>query len=306
VQNFNLNIQTQVSQTTLVQVGYVGSLGRHLPVDLDINQPLIGTGAVRPLAQEYPTLGAINQLVTVANSGYNSLQAVLHQQLWKGLTANLNFTWSHAIDDASSATTPMNSYNLEADKGASTFDRRLLLTGFISYRVPRFAHFAPRLTDGWQLNALLTFASGTPINITTGQNTDGTGEQKDRVNLVGNPFANVPVLTGTQAVQYFNPAAFAKPATNSYGNLGRDALYGPGLGSVDFSLFKRIPIHEKVYAEFRAEIFNIFNRNNWANPTATFTSASFGELTSTLNGQSAPGIGFAEPRNTQLGLKLIF
>jgi hypothetical protein len=222
------------------------------------------------------------------------------------LTSNLNFTWSHAIDDASSATTPMNSYNLKADKGASTFDRRLLLTGFISYRVPRLAHFAPRLTDGWQLNALLTFASGMPINITTGQNSDGTGEQKDRVNLVGNPFANVPVLTGTQAVQYFNPAAFAKPATNSYGNLGRDALYGPGLGSVDFSLFKRIPIHERVYAEFRAEIFNIFNRNNWANPTATFTSASFGELTSTLNGQSAPGIGFAEPRNTQLGLKLIF
>ncbi len=60
---------------------------------------------------------------------------------------------------------------------------------------------------------------------------------EDRVNLVGDPHANVPVLTNTLAVQYFNPAAFAKPATGSFGNLGRDALYGPGFGSVNFSLF---------------------------------------------------------------------
>jgi Carboxypeptidase regulatory-like domain len=306
VQNFHLNIQTQLSKTTLLQVGYVGSLGRQLPVDLDINQPVIGTGGIRPLAQQYPMLSAINQTVEGANSAYNSMQTSVHQQFWNGLTANMNFTWSHAIDDASSATTPMNSYNLEADRGNSTFDEALVLTGFITYRVPQLAHFAPRLTNGWQLNSRITYDSGTPLNFKTGQNTDGTGEENDRDNLVGNPYANVPVLTGTQAVQYFNPAAFAIPAKNTYGNLGRDALYGPGFGSVDFSIFKRIPIHERVYAEFRAEIFNILNRTNWASPSTSITSASFGEMTQTKNGSSAPGLGFGEPRNTQLGLKLIF
>jgi len=124
--------------------------------------------------------------------------------------------------------------------------------------------------------------------------------------LIGNPYANVPVLTGTLAVQYFNPAAFAKPAAGTYGNLGRDALYGPGFGSVDFSMFKNIPIKENIHAQFRVEIFNLFNRTNWANPTTTFTSSSFGELTQTKNASSAPGLGFGEPRNVQLALKIIF
>jgi hypothetical protein len=108
-------------------------------------------------------------------------------------------------------------------------------------------------------------------------------------------------------VQYFNPAAFAKPATGTFGNLGRDALYGPGFGSVDFSLFKNFPIfRERVHGQFRVEIFNLTNRTNWANPTTTFTSSSFGELTNTKNATSAPGLGFGEPRNVQLALKVIF
>jgi hypothetical protein len=107
-------------------------------------------------------------------------------------------------------------------------------------------------------------------------------------------------------VQYFNPAAFSLPAMGTYGNLGRDALYGPGLGSVDFSIFKRTPITERIMSEFRVEILNLFNRTNWANPNVTFTSGSFGRLSSTRSGQSAPGLGFGEPRNVQLGLKIIF
>lgn len=152
----------------------------------------------------------------------------------------------------------------------------------------------------------MTFGSGQPVNITTGKNTDLTGENKDRVNLIGNPFANVPVLTGTLAQQYLNPAAFAVPLSGTYGNLGRDAIFGPGFGAVDFSIFKRTPITERIMTELRVEILNLFNRTNWANPTASFASASFGELTQTRNGSSAPGLGFGEPRNVQLGLKIIF
>ena len=75
---------------------------------------------------------------------------------------------------------------------------------------------------------------------------------------------------------------------------------------MDFSVFKTTPVTEKLRAEFRVEIFNLFNRTNYANPNTTFSSSSFGQITSTRNGGSAPGLGFGEPRNTQLGLRLIF
>jgi hypothetical protein len=202
-------------------------------------------------------------------------------------------------------TSPENSYNLRGDWAASTFDARAFTTSYLTYEVPK-SHFVPLLTNGWQVNSLVTFTTGSPINILAGSNVSGSGENKDRVDLVGNPYANIPVLTNTLAVQYFNPAAFAKPAAGTFGTLGRDALYGPGFGSVDFSLFKNIPIKERIHAQFRVEIFNLLNRTNWANPTATLTSSSFGELTNTKNAASAPGLGFGEPRNVQLALKIIF
>lgn len=302
VQNFNLNLQRQLTSSTLLQVGYVGSEGRKLAVILDINQPING---VRPYSGVYPNLTAINQLSSSGDSAFHSLQTSLRQQFWKGLSANVNFTWGRAMDDASSVTSPQNSFNLRGDWAPSTFDTRLYTTSYVTYEVPK-TKFVPLLTSGWQLNALLTFTSGNPINILAGSNVSGSGENKDRVNLVGDPYSNVAVLTNTLAVQYFNPAAFAKPAAGSFGNLGRDALYGPGFGSVDFSVFKNIPFNEKIRGQFRAEIFNLFNRTNWANPTATFTSSSFGELTQTKNAASAPGLGFGEPRNVQLALKIMF
>jgi hypothetical protein len=302
-QNFNFNIQTRITSSTLLQTGYVGTLGRRLALVENINQPING---VRPLAQQFPTLGSINMLKTAATSNYNSLQLSLHQQLWHGFSANINYTWSHSIDTASSVATPMNSYNLALDKGNSTFDTRQILTGFISYDAPQLGHFAPRLTKGWQFRTLITESSGSPINITDGKNVDGTGENKDRPNLIGDPFANVPVLTNTRAVQFFNPAAFQASGNGTYGNLGRDAIVGPSFGSVDFSVFKRTPITERIMSELRIETFNIFNVVNWANPNTNYSSGSFGQMTNTRNGSSAPGLGFGEPRNVQLALKLIF
>ena len=302
IQNFNLNIQRQLTSSTLLQVGYVGSAGRKLAVILDINQLI---GGVRPYAAQYPNLTAINQLNAAADSAFHSMQVSLRQKAWKGLSANVNFTWGHALDDASTVTSPANSYNLRGDWAGSTFDTRVYTTSYVSYETPK-TRVLPRLTSGWQANALVTFTSGNPINILAGSNVSGSGENKDRVNLVGDPFANVPVLTNTLAVQYFNPAAFAKPAAGSFGNLGRNSLYGPGFGSVDFSMFKTIPLTERMRLQMRAEVFNLLNRTNWANPTVTFTSSSFGQLTQTKNAASAPGLGFGEPRNVQLALKLVF
>ncbi len=306
VQNFNLNVQRQITSSTILQAGYVGSLGRKLSVMQDINQPING---VRPYAVSFPQLAAIDMINSIANSEYNSLQLQLRQSFWRGLTGTFNYTWGHAMDDDSDVrnTIPTNSYDLKDERGPSTFDIRQIVTSFVSYQLPQVGHFAPRLTKGWQVNSLFTFHGGSPLNLLAGTNRSGTGENRDRVDVVGDPFSGFSsTIPGSLAIQYFNKAAFATPAIGTFGDIGRNALYGPGFGSVDFSVFKKTSITERISAEFRVEIFNLLNRVNYANPNTTLSSSSFGQITSTRNAGSAPGLGFGEPRNTQLGLRLVF
>src|SRR4029077_1661408 len=119
----NLNIQRQLSSSTILQTAYVGSLGRKLPVLRDINQPI---GGVRPYAALYPTLATIDSVFSMTNSDYNSFQTQLRQSLYKGLTAMFNYTLGHAIDNTSDVrnTVPTNSYDLKNERGSSTFDIR--------------------------------------------------------------------------------------------------------------------------------------------------------------------------------------
>ena len=312
VQNFNLNVQRQLTTSTVLQVGYVGSLGHKLPILRNLNAPIPGTtGSVqsrRPYSGAYPTLAAINDVESIANSEYNSMQASIRQSFWHGVTAQFAYTWSHAIDNGSNGrnTLPANSYDMRSERGNAAFDIRHIFTTFISYDVPSAKRWK-QLTGGWQLNSLITAHTGEPIDLRAGTNVSLSGDSLDRVNLIGDPYAGVVQPTSGTAVRYFNPAAFATPAAGTFGNLGRNALYGPGFGAMDFSVFKSNKITERISTQFRVEIFNIFNRTNYANPgTSLASSTSFGLMTSTRNGGSAPGIGFGEPRNAQLALKIIF
>ena len=310
VQNFNANIQRQLASNTVLQVGYVGSLGRALPVTLDINEALPGTGSVqsrRPYNALYPSLGAINELQSVANSNFNSLQVALNQKLWRGLSGKLSYTWSHSIDDASDARSvlPAESFNLANERGSSSFDLRHNLTAFLSYALPDAPHIPHVVGGGWQWNTLITAQTGSPVNITAGTNPSGSGDGTDRVDLVGNPFALTSTRSGT-SVEYLNKAAFAAPAAGTFGNLGRNVIYGPAFFSIDPSLFKTFRLTERFSLQFRAEVFNVLNTANLANPTATLSSAAFGLIGNTKNGSSAPGLGFGEPRNAQLALKLLW
>jgi hypothetical protein len=107
------------------------------------------------------------------------------------------------------------------------------------------------------------------------------------------------------------PPRFRRCATGTFRNIGRNAFYGPGFGTVDFSVFKNLQIlpDNKLKAHFPIEIFNLLDnlldRGNLANPGVNLKSASaFGLITNTRNGGSARGIGFGEPRNVQLALRL--
>lgn len=311
VQNLNLNVQQALWSGAVLQVGYVGSLGRKLIYTRDINAALPGTGSVqsrRPYNSQYPTLGAINQLESAATSDYHSLQIQLTQRLFKGVTGSLAYTWGKAIDTASEArnVVPSYSYNLALDRGPSDFDTRQILTAFVSYSVPSFtSHWKP-LTDGWQVNTLITAHTGLPILFRAGTDVNSDGDTYDRINLVGDPFANLPANTSPTNRVWVNRAAFQSAPAGTLGNLGRNAIYGPGFFSIDPSLFKEFKIKERLKAQFRIEVFNVLNWTNFANPTTTFSSGSFGLISNTRNGGGAPGLGFGEPRNAQLALKLLW
>lgn len=311
LQNFNLNVQRDVFGKGVLQIGYVGSLGRKLVHTRNINAALPGTGSVqsrRPFFSAYPTLGSINQLETAGLSNYNSLQVSYNQNLWKGLTGSLAYTYSKAIDTSSEArnTVPMTSTDFFRDRGPAAFDTRHILSGFVSYTLPAFTDKWKLLTQGWQFNMLITAHTGLPFNITSGTDVNSDGDNTDRPNLVGDPFANVPGRTTQSSIPFFNRSAFANAPAGTLGNLGRNALYGPGFATVDPSIFKNFTIREGISLQVRGEIFNLFNRANLTNPTTALNSGNFGLITNTRNGGGAPGLGFGEPRNVQLAVKLLF
>ncbi len=320
VQNFNLNVQRQVTNNILFQVGYVGSQGRKLSLLRDINAATPGPAATlqsrRPYNTLYPNFAAINELNSIANSNYNSLQTQLRVTRWKNITGVANYTWGHALDNGSNVrnSLPADSYNLRREYGSASFDVRQIFTAFVSYDIPVLTSRYKRLVQGWQVNGLLTYQTGEPIDLLRGSNISGNGDNRDRVSLIGDPYSNIPTTNAStgaalaRGTKYlFNPNAFASAPAGEYGNLGRNVLYGPKLGSTDFSIFKTTAITERVSAQFRVEMFNLFNQTNYGNPGTSFASFSaLGLMTNTRNGSSAPGLGFGEPRNTQLALKIIF
>jgi hypothetical protein len=324
---YSLGIEQQLSRTSLLNVGYVGSEGRRLTVLFDVNQPVANgtsTASPRPYPQTsfpnenpifvgLPLLG-INEVNFEGSSNYSSLQTTIRQALWHGVAATMNYTWSKAMDDSSSATTPMNSYNLKQDYGPSTYDNRHLLNGMVFYSVPQMFHAMPRLTRGFQLNAIYTYSSAIPINPSISTDVSKTDQLKDRPNVTPgvNPYTGLQLAsstaTGRQYRTFTNATgAFTTPANGTYGNEQRDTYYGNNFRTIDFSLFKETPVSEKVMSELRVEIFNIFNFNNFADPSvSSITSSTFGLVTQTRNGAGAPGIGYGEPFNIQFAAKVSF
>ena len=323
--NYNLQIEKSLGSKAVVQLGYVGSQGRRLLSLLNINQPFLGaynpgyTGQYQlPYQPQYPGYSDINQIESIGTSNYNSLQGVVRTNNWHGLTSQLSWTWGHNLDEVTAyrGALPQDSTNFKGDYGNSDFDTRNTVVGYLNYDIPGFRG-PKRLTHGWQVNSVYTFKGGQPITVYNGNDTSGTNEYTQRVNQISNPFAGVSHKIvesgGTKYVQWFNPNAFVQPATNTWGTIARNSLYGPGFSDVDVSLFKNTPITERINTQFRAEIYNIFNRLNLASPACTqlcndyLGNGGFGTATSTIgSGNFSPGIGPGEPFNVQLALKIIF
>jgi len=310
--NTNLNVQYQLAKDAVLEVGYSGSLSRHLPDMLDINQIPIGSPEVntsRPYSGLFPNLAAINEVQSVANGNYNSFLTSLRTTNFHGFTSKLSYTLGHSMDDLSYARhiIPQNSYCLRCEYGNSDFDIRNSFSMFLAYTPPQPGKHQ-LLLGGWQFNTLFSFFTGTPFTVLSGIDSSGTAEYADRADVVGNPFANVPASDrATSTYYWFNPAAFAEPAQGTYGNEKRNEFYGPPTHQIDFSVFKNFPVTEHIKVQFRAEIFNIFNFVNYAQPANNAAGSNLGQVGATYDvAFGAPGIGPGAPRNVQLAVKVLF
>jgi hypothetical protein len=313
--SYNFNLESQLAKKVAVQLGYVGSQGRHLYHFRDIDQFNNVAGSVINCGngttasygtQCFPNYYYVNQIETSAISNYNSLQGTLKVQNWHGLTSTFNYTWAHSIDTASdgldfvpNAAQPDNSFNPRGERASSNFDVRQRVQWYWSYNLPNYKT-AKWLTNGWAIDGMFNFATGQPFSLNFVDETfdnnslsfNGTGEFFGRPDIIGNPHA------GTHGPgQFLNLAAFAAPCTtDSAGNClpftqhpgseGRNAFNAPNFTNFDFNIAKTSHLTERVSMKLEADVFNIFNHANFCNPLMPSFAADF-----FYNGPSYPKAG---------------
>jgi hypothetical protein len=343
---YNLNVEQQLSNGIALQVGYVGSQGHRLFRFLDINQFNSAVGA-----SPFPAFGVINQLQTSAFSNYSSLQANLNFRGYHGLTSMVNYTYSHSIDNASDgfdfvpqATLPDNSRAPDRERANSNFDVRQRFSWILDYKLPG-SKWMPKLTSGWALDGVATLVTGAPVNLITfgaqpgnsGADFNGSNEFLDRPDIIGNPLQGQSLPSA-----YLNLADLAVPCilnaasggtcipgTQHFGDAGRNAFPGPHYRNFDLAFSKSTPLGERVKMEIRADFFNVFNHPNFTNPvlpnffidflqnglTTTqigpgqFLGTGTGVLPITATpdvGSANPFLGGGGPRNIQISLRFAF
>lgn len=340
-QSWNVGIQRQLGSGMNIEVDYVGSGTHYLFRSVDGNPPLpwlvaaahadgtlpvnVSGGALRlghvaGLPQVTGNLAFFEPVVirSIGNSTYNGLQTVFNKQLGHGVQFQASYTWSHAIDDAAdplvagqpgNRNIARNSFNLKEERGSSDYDLRHRLSLSYVFQLPfgpGHAHWnhglAARLLGGWELSGLSTFQSGRPFDIYSARDSEYTG-LSNRPDLVGNP--SIPA--GSAKNQTGPPiSAFALQPFGRPGSLGRNTFTGSRYYNTDVNLIKNTALTERVNLQFRAEVYNIFNRDQFDQPGASGNTLAspltFGQSLSTI----VQPDGTTSARQIQLALKIIF
>jgi hypothetical protein len=260
------------------------------------------------------------------DSSYHALQLDLRRRFTRGLSLRGVYTFSKVLDDGDSVnqTTAGNApglvsnpFNLRADKGLGTFDVRHVAVVNALYALPfgqgqyfgsNLQGWGNKLISGWSVAGVLTAQSGFPFTPQLSYNPSNNGDTRNPVRPFLNPNFSGPVVLG-HPNQWFNPAAFLAPPSNSgfYGNAGRDTYIGPGLATWDFSVLKDTAIRERLNLQFRAEIFNLLNRANFNTPNLIiFTPPTAGNPTGLPGTAGAITSTSITSRQIQFGLKLLW
>lgn len=323
VQMVNLTVQDQFTKHDAVQLGYVGTMGRHLDNLGYNNSPsvMLPSSANAQNYVPYPSFARnATYETTNATSSYNSMQLTYEHQLSYGLTALANYTYSKCMSDQHTQASQNQQYRAEwlpgfgisADYALCDTDAANLVHLAGSWAVPygkgrmygaSANAFADALLGGWNFNFIYTHQSGQPFTINCSPNTTALNGCFANVipgqNIYGAPhnynrWINVNAFT--------NPPAVTAIGQTNYAPLGGEGQQarGPGFNNLDSSIFKNFNFTETIGLQFRAEAFNLTNTPQFANPSNTnLTSSSFGQITATRFPSQAS-------RRLQLALKLSF
>jgi len=335
VQEFELSLQRQLGSSTVASVSYVGSVGRHLltfeesnPASASLCLALnaqLPTGATPcgPFGEDNtytltdgttvngtrPTFG-INfgsnpYMITAVSSSFNSLQVSLkHNEKYANFL--VAYTWEKSIDNGSTSFDATNPFSPSQSRALSIFDVPQDLTVSYTVQLPfekLTGGAAKRLTAGWALSGITTFAKGEPVQLNETDDNSLSGTFADTIDVPSyanngsHLFANRnPRNSAGQP--YFNPNFFTFEPVGQVGDAMRRFFSGPGINNFDLALLKDTQLTERTQVQFRAETFNIFNHAQFMNPS--------GDINNTGQG----GFGFVtaarDPRIMQLALKFSF
>jgi hypothetical protein len=328
VQQWNASVQKSFGQNTSLEVGYIGAGGFHLQRAHLINNTLPGPGPLGPrrpfktltfvpgtvltpssttavVQSETFPVSTINLLENSAQSWYDAGYVNVRRRYSYGLSFLANYTLAKNLTNApdfrspmDESTIPQNNNNLNLEKGPGCdVHQRFALSSV--YDIPAFRRqeWLRLITQDWQLSAIYQFQTGMPLTISVFGDTanSGTvlGENPIRANVTGQPVFGPGTPT---ANKWFNPAAFAAPPAFTYGNAGRNSVYGPPMQTLDFALARTFRITERTNFQFRAEAFNALNKVNLGTPNRFVNTPQFGTITMAMT----PG------REIQLSARLSF
>ncbi len=295
LKSWNLTVQRQLSNSLVADIGYIGSHGSHLAFVTDVNQvPQALLGPNDASARPYPEFQSLTGYTTQGISNYQALQGEVTRRFSKGLMFNLNYTWSHMLDNQDSsgwgslqgATPYQNAYAPLANYGSSNFDVRHMFKGHAAYDLPigkgrtylNTNKVADGVIGGWTLFGDFISQTGSPFTpyMATNNSYSQSSNNVWYPNLVGNPTA----VTGGQNINsWFNTSAFAAPAPGTFGNMGRNIVYGPHLNAVNMSLHKIFTITERIKLDFSANATNLLNHPSFALPDKLIGAGHFGQIT---------------------------
>jgi hypothetical protein len=250
-------------------------------------------------------VSSINLLQNTAQSWYDAGYLNLRRRFSRGLSVLANYTYSKNLTNAPDFRSPMfessipqNNNNLDAEKGPGC-DIRNRFSLSLVYQIPGYnvSNLTRKLTSNWQLSTIFQAQSGFPFTISVFGDTanSGTvlGENPIRANSTGQPVFGPGTRT---ADLWFNPAAFSTPPAYTFGNVGRNTVYGPGMQTMDIAMVRNFAVTERLKFQIRGEFFNALNHTNLGTPNRFVNEPQFGSITDA----ATPG------REIQLGARLSF
>jgi hypothetical protein len=313
-EHYNLTIQRALSSSMIMTVAYVGTQG--LCLSLRGSGVMPGTPECGPQGElgtytrpdgskVFGTRGPLGfnfgsngYNATFGNSNYNSFQTSLERRA-ANFTFLAAYTFSKAIDNASSYNERVNFTNTRLSRGLSNFDVAHNFVVSYSYMLPldRPLRLLPKvLTQGWSMNGITRFATGFPVTLSQSGDRSLVGTAPDVPDFVGPLQIQDARLPGPSFPnQYFSKGGFRSGPLGGFGNANRRFFHGPGFNNWDFALHKTTRLRERMSLQFRAEFFNIFNHAQFNNPNGNFNSSLFGYVTSAR-----------DPRIGQMSLKFLW